>query len=66
MWFSLSVIAALVFALLMQVVPHMFYAGVSLYVSDGDDAQGSRRTPPHRRVWKAARKPITYRGAQLS
>jgi hypothetical protein len=66
MWFSLAVIAALMCALLMQLVPHMFYAGVSLYVSDGDDARGSRRTPPHRRPWKATPKPITYRGAQLS
>jgi hypothetical protein len=66
MWFSLAVIAALVFVVLVQLVPHMFYAGVSLYVSDGDDERGIRRTRSPRRPWKAAPKPITYRGPRVS
>jgi len=66
MWFSLAVIAALVLALVVQLVPHMFYAGVRLYVSDWDTAREGSRVGRHRRSWAAAESRIAYRGSRRS
>jgi hypothetical protein len=62
MGFSVAVIAVLVLALVLQLVPHMFYAGVSLYVSDWDTAREGSRIGRRRRSWAAAAKRIAYRG----
>lgn len=66
MLFSVAVIVVLVLALVLQLVPHMFYAGVSLYVSDWDAAREGFRTGRHRRSWATGEKRIAYRGNRRS
>ncbi len=66
MWVSLAVIAALVFALLVQLLPHMFFIGVGLYVGDEDAARAGWRAGRRRRSWGAAERRIAYHGNRRS